>query len=189
MDTAGYKVTVRPAVEKDMPYLLELQRADSNALGHLTTTAIREHVKAGHVLIASAGRPRRPIGYVLGRRKLRQSPWLRPITQLCVQRGHRGRGVGYALLCGLLDRLDDDQCGLTAWCRRDLPANGWFTATGWRHVATRRPDNARRRPLLLWRFPLKDDPRVFAMPRNAGHHAAADSTILPAALDARLSRV
>lgn len=146
-------ITTRIATADDLPFVLALTRRESNTLAWIPTAGVQWYLNGGHCLIAE--RRNTPIGYLYGRPELATLPHIRPITQLCVDPRHRRQGAATALVNRwTADARADSRRILQAWCRSDLPANALWRALGFQHVATRSPDTARRKTLLLWRAPI-----------------------------------
>lgn len=176
-------VTIRTATPSDLPFVLQMQRFESNRLGFIPRMAVASYIEASwcHVAIVDGY----PVGYVLGRPRMRYAPWCRPVTQLCVLDAMRHNGLGRALVTAVMDEARRaGQVALQAWTREDLPAGWFFARLGWEPIVAREPSTARGHPLLLRRLSLVEPRHADFMlaPPYAGYKA---SKLVPTAVDAQ----
>lgn len=148
---------IRLGLTADLDSILALQRTESNRLGFLPRAALVEHVDKGMVFVA-VDRGSRIIAYILGRRRSREQKWVRPITQLVVDRDERRRGIATLLVLHWTTEASRDGRDIVqAWTRIDLSAKMLWPALGFEPVGERRPVTARQIPAVLWRFPLTSE--------------------------------
>lgn len=137
----------------DLPFLIDLQKKNSAALGYLPAMALKWY--ADHRMVLLAKENEEPAGYILGRPSLRFNRAICPIYQAAVAFDAQRRHHGLALL----ERLEAiargrGQLALQANCASDLEANEFWAAAGFRPIVCMTPDNARGRDLICWRKPL-----------------------------------
>jgi N-acetylglutamate synthase-like GNAT family acetyltransferase len=157
----------RTATAADLKFVDHLQRRYSNQLGHLTTSALAQHLAAGHVtLINERGQE---AGYLLARRPTRTPGGIGTIVQTAVLLDARRRSNATALIADLTRTaraagLD----ALQATVRTDVQAHDFFRACGFHPVAVRTAPTARSRPAIVYRLALSASPIATAPPRNDG---------------------
>lgn len=166
-------VTIRLASVVDLPWVLALQRTESNKLGFIPRRAVEAYVEERWTLVADVDGV--VCGYVLGRPSLRYARWCRPITQLVVHEAFRGRGLGRALLNGVAESAAvDGRHAIQAWTRADLAASWFFDHLKWVSIATRQTAAKRGHPMVLRRLSLTAVPHASFndVPPVAGFRAA-----------------
>lgn len=162
---------LRTASTADLSFVLDLQKRFSNQLGFLPRQAIEQYLATGRVTIATDNGE--ATGYVLGRPSLRCAPGVQPIVQTAVHLDAQRQAAGRQLIEHVAaEARASGRRLLQAWCRVDLEANAFWSACGFTAIGIRRPNNARRQPLILWRRQICDDGRseLLRLPRQAGHH-------------------
>ena len=125
-------VLVDPALPRDLPFVVTLQKAHPAALGFLSRQALREKIRLGQVLIARRAGAR--AGFLhhgsLARPEVR-------VFQIAVTTNARGGGVGRALVDRLLRRAASAGAGgVSLRCLSFLDANRFWRAAGFRLHAT-----------------------------------------------------
>lgn len=75
------------------------------------------------------------------------------LYELAVLPEHRRNGVATTLISRMSRDSPHDK--LVAKCPEDLPANGFYKATGWERAGR---DDGKNRPLLIWEYHLPDSP-------------------------------
>ncbi|MEM9415895.1 MAG: hypothetical protein AAGA29_10525 [Planctomycetota bacterium] len=64
-DLSGGAVTIREAVEGDIPFIDALQKANSVGVGFMFAKQLEGHIAQGHVILAEDALER-PVGYCIG---------------------------------------------------------------------------------------------------------------------------
>lgn len=170
--------TIRIATAADLTFVLHLQRKFSNQVGFLPTPAVEQYLAKTAITIATENGE--PAGYLLGNHALSWQPLLRPITQAAVCFDAQRRRHGLQLIHTVeADAIAAGQLGLQANCREDLDANAFWRAAGFVAICRLKPDNARGRPVIVWRKPLtRKLPLWFAAPPlRAGHRASTPTVV------------
>jgi hypothetical protein len=165
------------ATAADLPFIVQLQRYHSNAVGHLPTPALAWYLDAGRVYLTLENDE--PAGYILGRDSLRWCRACRPITQAAIDFQAQRQHLGLALVTqAARDAIEAGQVALQAMCRDDLDANHFWKAAGFRLIGTYDPANARQKTVNCWRLPLMNfRPTWFnVMPPVAGWKARRTTT-------------
>lgn len=164
--------TIHKGRDRDVKFLIHLQREYPNAIGFLPTQALENYLQAGRVKITTENGE--AAGFILAGRALRWQPLLRPIYQAAVAMDATRRHHGLALLADIeAEAKAAGQIGLQANCAAELEANEFWKAAGFVAIGIMTPDNARRRDIICWRKPLtRSLPTWFAhLPQRAGHSA------------------
>lgn len=170
--------TIRLAQSEDLPHILALQKTESNRVGFLPSAALKEHIDEGRALVAVSRNGVR-VAYLVGRRKLRDQPWVRPITQIVVLNGERRKGIATLLVlrwCTLAQA--DGQDIVQAWTREDLQANMMWPALGFVAICGKEPKTARGKSAILWRFPMTANgmAKITEAPARSGWKTAKTET-------------
>jgi N-acetylglutamate synthase-like GNAT family acetyltransferase len=160
---------VRLATTADLSFILHLQRRFTNEVGFLPTAALEDWIDRRAVVLVEENAE--PAGYAVVRPRVNSARWCRPVSQIAVAMDARRRHLGFALLAHVArhaqaDLLEAIQC----WTATDLEAVDFFKTAGFSIVATRSPQNVRRRSLHLMRASLQDflPANFFTTPRVAG---------------------
>ena len=168
---------LRPATTQDVKFLEHLQRVYPNAIGFLPRMALDHYTAAGCAKIAIENGD--PAGFILGSKRLRWQPLLRPIYQAAVAMDATRRHHGLALLAEIeAEARAAGQLGLQANCAAELEANEFWRAAGFIAIACLTPPNARKRDVICWRKPLATRvPLWFSqLPQRAGRHAGRSAS-------------
>lgn len=141
---------IRQATEADRLFVDSLQKKFSKQLGFIPDAALDWYLSAGRILLTLENEE--PAGYVLGREYLRWNFSIRPITQAAVCFDAQRRHIGLALV----NRTEADarrvgQVALQACCAEGLDANEFWKAAGFVEICRLKPDNARKRQIIVWR--------------------------------------
>ncbi len=145
---------IRLATAADLPYVVSLQKRFTDELGFLPATALQEWIDRGHVTLALENGD--PCAYVVTRERVQSARWCRPLSQLAVQMDAQRRSIGLALLDRVARRAQTQLLeGLQCWVASDIDAIEFFKAAGFTAICSRKPQNARRRDLILFRRSLQ----------------------------------
>ncbi len=170
-------MTIQLASLTDVTDIVLLQRTESNRLGFLPRTAIRQHVERGWCFTARYDG--RVIGYILGWHQLRYNPEIRGVTQLIVLRRFQRHRIATALVSHWMEKaIIDGKTIVQAWTREDLyAAHALWKSLKWTAICRRTPTTARGKPATLYRVSLTNipSPRFHEIPRRGGWNAAAIS--------------
>src|SRR5205823_1927664 len=139
------------ATVRELCYVRALQRRFSAQLGCLPMAALEQYLAWGQVLVSIENDEAE--GAIVFRPVLRCQPTTASIVQAAVCMDAQRRQHGLDLVSATLARLPTIVELVQCWCAEELEANSFWRAAGFRLVATRTPNNARRRRLLLWRLP------------------------------------
>lgn len=140
-------LSVRVAVPGDLLYLDHLQLTHRSQLGFLPRVAQLGYLTTRRVLLLAVNDS--PAGFLLWRKTRHPDPRLTrlglQIVQICVEPGLRR--LLHATL--LLDSLESQPALARStytrcWCASDLPANGFWSALGFRNDLTRDSTQAGR---------------------------------------------
>lgn len=119
----------------------------SQTLGFLPTEAIHDHLDRGGVLGAKVDR--NLVGYLLYSSNSKRFR----ITQLCVSREFRGKGIARLLLEKLKDSTTT-QTAISLNCRRDFPANEMWPRLGFVSIGEKPGRSAAGYLLTQWHLAL-----------------------------------
>jgi N-acetylglutamate synthase-like GNAT family acetyltransferase len=170
---------IRIATERDLPFVLDLQRKFSNELGFIPRAGTEWYVINRRVLLARENGD--PAGFLLGRPRLRYQPKMRPIYQAGVRMDAQRRHNGLQLLDELAaDAALKGQVALQAMCREDLESNDFWAAAGFEPICKVDPSNARGKLVICWRRALSPStrPAWFYLPPPVAGHKARKTTIV-----------
>jgi ribosomal protein S18 acetylase RimI-like enzyme len=158
-----------------LAYVVALQKRFTDQLGFMPRAALVEWIERRTVHVVEENGD--PAGYILARERVNSARWCRPLTQVAVAMDAQRRRLGFALLRRVADLAKTELLeGLQCWVAQDIEAVDFFNAAGFIHVATRKPENARRRPLMLFRAALQ-------------HFEPGDFWTAPAVAGCRPSRI
>jgi len=164
--------TIRPATVDDLRFVDHLQAAHSNKLGFLPRMALEWYLENNCVTTIDENDT--PAGYLLGRKKFRWQPQLRPITQAAVCMDAMRRHLGLSLVGKVVQEASlAGQLGVQAMCRADLEACDFWRAAGFVEIGRYSPANARRQDMICYRRILTTTPPewMLQMPPVAGWKA------------------
>lgn len=146
-------IRITTATEKDLSFIVELQRRFSNQLGFLPEMAIRDYLK--HKLVLIARQNDWPAGYLLGHSTSRQRAALATIVQAAVPLDAQRQSIGSHLEAAWTTMvLRDGATDTSLRVREDLEATKFWRALGYHEVHRTDGTNARRRPVLTMQRPL-----------------------------------
>lgn len=171
---------IRLAQIDDIPAIIALQKTESNRVGFLPSKAIEEHVTDGRALVA-VNRAGVRVAYLLGRERLRDQEWVRPITQIVVLNGERRKGIATLMVLRWTTIAQSKgQDIVQAWTRGDLTANMMWHALGFVAVGERMTNTARGIPSTLWRFPMtaRGHEKLMIPPERSGWKTAKNGVQL-----------
>lgn len=160
---------IRTATATDLNYVVHLQKKYTDQLGFLPTAALDAWINRNCVKIIEENG--HPAGYILARHRLNSARWCRPLTQVAVamdaQRRHNGLELLRSVATDAYGQLFE---ALQCWVAADIEAVQFFTAAGFVQIGERRPQNARQRPLLLFRYSLQPNQPAdfYKLPAIAG---------------------
>lgn len=132
--------TARPA---DLRFILQMQRAESNALGFVPRARLEWEIARSRVLVAYEGRMK--LGYTyMGS----TASGVLPIYQCVTEAGVRRRAIGQAFIAACQQVASSGGAwGLECHCREELEANAFWQAMGFQCTYTR-PGGAGRGRML-----------------------------------------
>jgi len=137
----------------DASYIIGLMKHNTNALGFIPSTAIRNRwIQSGNYVIQrnSRGRPR---GYILHGSPVRGRPLF--INQACIDFDFRLHGFGLLAVRDVVARaLHAGATSIELNCRDDLEATAFWEAAGFTLVGARPGGKRRGRYVLHYRAEL-----------------------------------
>jgi hypothetical protein len=137
-------ITVRAAVEDDLPYVMALQRANRESVGGLPSPALAERITRRTLALASINDD--PVGYLLY--DLRDG--VLRIAQACIQYDARRRTYGEQLWLWVMNRHGAGIHEARLRCAADIDANVFWQGMGFTCLGVV-PGGARRGRLInLW---------------------------------------
>ena len=154
--------TLHPTFTPDVlvDYVVAQQTRHREQLGFLPRIAIAEYADRRQILPAVQNDEL--AAYALfydGRNghRPRRNPFTLHVHQICTQYDARRLYHATALINRLIDRANINNFReITAWVANDIPANDFWEAIGFKHVATRLGGAKRNRVHNLWRLPIVD---------------------------------
>ncbi len=141
-------VTLAPS---DVKLVDDLGRPFRATLGFLPEEALRNLLEKGWVYGARDGDDNL-LGYLI----FAQYPDRFRITQLCVGRAHRGRGIARRLVAALKASATTQKV-IKLRCRRDYPAHSLWKTLGFIPLEERAGRSTAGHPLTLWCYRLASD--------------------------------
>lgn len=139
-------VSVRPATERDLVFIDQLQKKYSKAVAFASYAELLSHINEGTALIAVEGAVTnsqgrcvggRQIGYCLYRDRYMKREDCGLVSQLVVD-GEKQRGlVGAALVQAMFERVPWGVRLFCLWCAQDLDANHFWESLGFVPLAVR----------------------------------------------------
>ncbi len=140
--------------ESSLAYVRHLLSLHRDELGFLSTLALHEYWQRGQILLQHENG--QPCGYVLwydgrnGNRPLRRPADL-AIHHACIQYDARRITHGTELVRWIVQHARASGFSrINAWVADDIPANAFWKAIGFQHVATRLGGEKRKRVHNLW---------------------------------------
>lgn len=131
----------------ELDFIVGLMRENYSALGFIPAPRVTEYVQRGRYLLL----PRK--GYLLHGKPEAFRPLA--ITQACIEYDLRENGHGRQLVMSLKERGESAYAsGLSLRCAATLEANTFWSAMGFKCLATVSPDNTRKRDINIWWLPL-----------------------------------
>ncbi|XAL98306.1 hypothetical protein OT109_11920 [Phycisphaeraceae bacterium D3-23] len=158
---SGGAVSIRDAVESDIPFIDALQKANSAGVGFMHMATLQGHLAQGHVLVAeqvnsepstvnSQGHaspvhcspgtvhsPASPVGYCIGVDKYFKREDVGVIYHMNIAPERRRGLVAAVLLRAMFDRSAYGVKLYCCWCAQDLSANRFWEAMGFVPLAFR----------------------------------------------------
>ncbi len=145
--------SVRRATLRDHPYIYELAKRHSNAIGFVPGEGIKKYIEQECVTLSRFRGQH--AGYLLARHFHSGDRSIRHIVQAAISFDAQRLGNGLALVADLATAAKrSGQSILQCWCRESLDANHFWSAAGFVAVARRHASTGRKSPCLLWRRPL-----------------------------------
>lgn len=141
------------ATEKELQYVIHLQKKFTNELGFLPYDALREYLLRKQIKIGEENSD--PAGYLLFRPISTQQKFVATIVQAAVQMDSRRRHLGLNLVQSLVEEAAANGSRiLQCWCAADIEAREFWKSAGFIEVARKDPANTRGRELILYRKAL-----------------------------------
>jgi ribosomal protein S18 acetylase RimI-like enzyme len=188
----GGPITTRVATMEDLPFLDQLQKRHSKALGFFPRAQMEGYVRNGWVLVAvgatlvspdaacaseegeaSLAPTGRRLGYVISRDRYLKRDELGVIYQLCVAPGDQRKLVGASLIKAVFERSAYGCRLYCCWCAQDLDANYFWESLGFVPIAFRAGGKGRgcrpqARVHIFWQRRINaDDQSQSAHPQSA----------------------
>lgn len=143
-------IAIRVAMMDDLPFLDELQKQHSKALGFFPRAQMEGYVRNGWVLIAEDQATRQPVGYCASRDRYLKRDELGVIYQLCVAPGVQRKLVGASLIKAVFERSAYGCRLYCCWCAQDLDANHFWESLGFVPIAFRAGSTGKKRVHIFW---------------------------------------
>jgi hypothetical protein len=148
MHAAPVPPPIRPARPGDWTFLDHLQRRHHEAVGFLSRAALEEAIERERVLLALENGA--PAGYLYGKAPYQGREQVAIIFQAAIGFGARRRLLGTALVEAFAARLPARVTQLCLWCAADLDAGLFWSALGFRPIATRAGARRTGRTHVFW---------------------------------------
>ena len=150
-------ISVRTATMDDLPFLDELQRGQTKAVGYFPRGQFMGYIEQEAVLIAhAADDPTKSLGYIISKDRYLKRDELGVVYQLNVVPEARRMLVGAALLKEAFERSAYGCRLYCCWCAQDLPANRYWESMGFVPVAFRAGSDKKRRVHIFWQKRIND---------------------------------
>ncbi len=161
--------------------VVALGDANRATLGLLYSTVIHQAAAEQRVLAFIEDGDVR--GYALFRKRVRTSDI--SLTHLCVDQGHRGRGIARELVEGIVER-NPNRAGIRVVCREDYDAHTLWPRLDFQRLGQKPGRGHDRLPLATWWLPIAartlfDEPE----PEDARMVVAIDTNVLLDILEQR----
>ena len=139
-------MNVRTARPEDVPFVLQMMREESNAVGFVPRARMAWEVQRGRVLLAHAGRMKLGYAYVGS-----PASGVLPIYQTVTEAGVRRTEIGLAMVrhAGVIAAAAG-AWGLECGCRDELAANAFWRAAGFEVRETRGGGSGRGRNVNIY---------------------------------------
>lgn len=132
----------------------ELRKRSARTLGFFPYEALKEHLKSGTVLGI-----RTENGWLTGYLLFAKNAQHFRIVHLCVDEGHRGKGLARKLF-DELKRLRTTQTTIKLSCRRDFPANKVWLKLGFVPIGEKSGRSKAGHMLTLWQYNLGESDQL-----------------------------
>ncbi|QJW98673.1 GNAT family N-acetyltransferase [Frigoriglobus tundricola] len=162
--TRSLAPTLRAAEPADWAFLDHLQRRYHHAIGYLSRAALAEAIDRRRVLLALENGE--PAGYVYGKAHYQRRADVAIIFQAAVSYDARRRLLGTALVDAFARSLAPSVNQMCLWCATDLDASLFWSALGFRAVASRDGARRSRRTHALWCRHVHDAQGPFWIPES-----------------------
>ncbi|MDQ3440503.1 MAG: GNAT family N-acetyltransferase [Planctomycetota bacterium] len=169
-------IATRVASGADLPFLDELQKKHSKALGYFPTKQFEGYIAMGAVLVAENvsgqlsvvsgedngprttdnGPRAKPVGYVISRDRYLKRDELGVIYQLCVAPGDQRKLVGASLIKAVFERAAYGCRLFCCWCAQDLDANYFWESLGFIPIAFRGGSGKKKRVHIFWQRRIRE---------------------------------
>jgi hypothetical protein len=143
-------ITITRATANDLRFVLQQQRAESNALGFVPRPRLEREIARGRILVARAATQRLGYTFIGSTRS-----GVLPIYQCVTEAGVRRRTVGEMFAATVVKLAEAGNCrAVQCHCRDDLDANAFWQAVGFTLHAQQPGGDGRRRLLNTYRITL-----------------------------------
>jgi hypothetical protein len=139
-------ITTRLATMGDLPFIDELQKQHSRALGFFPRAQMEGYVANQWVLIAEDAATHQRLGYCASRDRYLKRDELGVIYQLCVAPGHQRGLIGATLIRDVFARSAYGCRLYCCWCAQDLAANYFWESLGFVPIAFRGGSGKKKGP-------------------------------------------
>ncbi|HEV2296750.1 MAG TPA: GNAT family N-acetyltransferase [Tepidisphaeraceae bacterium] len=143
-------IAIRTATMDDLPFLDELQKQHSKALGFFPRAQMEGYVENGWVLIAEDAATKQRLGYCASRDRYLKRDELGVIYQLCVAPGQQRGLIGATLVKEVFERAAYGCRLFCCWCAQDLEANYFWESMGFVPIAFRAGSTGKKRVHIFW---------------------------------------
>ena len=152
MPTIQPKRTITLATDRDIQYLVHLQKLWSNQVGFLPRCALQRYIdRQTTLLVKENGQHAGYLNWTLSRKGLLR------FIQVAIDPPLLRTALGTRLVHHIEDAARRNRCSVIRFqCRTDLSANLAWQALGFTATAVYRPQTARNKPSLEWTKLLLD---------------------------------
>jgi hypothetical protein len=151
-----HQITTRLAETRDLPFLDQLQKQNSKALGFFPRAQMKGYVQNQWVLIAEDAATKQPLGYCASRDRYLKRDELGVVYQLCVAAGHQRGLIGATLIRDVFARAAYGCRLFCCWCAQDLDANYFWESLGFVPIAFRGGSGKKKRVHIFWQRRIRE---------------------------------
>jgi N-acetylglutamate synthase-like GNAT family acetyltransferase len=156
---------IRTARADDLPFILDLSKKHSNAIGFIPAEGVANYVTMRLVKLAFENDE--PAGFILAKHRVPDTPGIAQIHQAAICYDLQRRHIGFSLVKQTIAAAAVERAALIQlWCRSDLEANEFWRIAGFEAIALREGGTRRDHPHVLWRYKIMRGANIIAPSSN-----------------------